>query len=106
VLLDNMKHAVVRILPDRTRERTAAFPRLIRHYVFKDQPYHQGPVHTSPDRHERRAMETAAKGLRPSHAPAKPPARFPFTAASIRRLVFFVIACSSLRQFRRPRTLP
>jgi transposase len=36
VLLDNMKQAVVRILPDGTRERTAAFTRLISHYVFKD----------------------------------------------------------------------
>jgi len=36
VLLDNMKQAVVRILPDGTRERTAAFTRLISQYVFKD----------------------------------------------------------------------
>jgi transposase len=36
VLLDNMKLAVVRILPDGTRERTAAFTRLVSHYVFKD----------------------------------------------------------------------
>jgi hypothetical protein len=36
VLLDNMKLAVARILPDGTRERTAAFTRLISHYVFKD----------------------------------------------------------------------
>ena len=36
VLLDNMKLAVARILPDGTRERTAAFTRLIGHYVFKD----------------------------------------------------------------------
>jgi hypothetical protein len=31
-----MKQAVVRILPDGTRDRTAAFTRLISHYVFKD----------------------------------------------------------------------
>jgi transposase len=36
VLLDNMKLAVVRILPDGTRERTAALTRLISHYLFKD----------------------------------------------------------------------
>jgi transposase len=36
VLLDNMKLAVVRILADGTRERTAAFTRLVSHYVFKD----------------------------------------------------------------------
>jgi transposase len=36
VLLDNMKLAVARILPDGTRERTAAFTRLISHSVFKD----------------------------------------------------------------------
>jgi transposase len=35
VLLDHMKLAVVRILPDGTRERTAAFTRLVSHYVFK-----------------------------------------------------------------------
>lgn len=36
VLLDNMKLAVVRILADGTRERTAAFTRLVSHYVFRD----------------------------------------------------------------------
>jgi transposase len=36
VLLDNMKLAVVRILPDGRRERTAAFTRLISHFVFQD----------------------------------------------------------------------
>lgn len=36
VLLNNMKLAVVRILPDGTRERTAAFTRLISHFVFHD----------------------------------------------------------------------
>ena len=34
--LDNMKLAVVRILADGTRERTAAFTRLVSHYVFTD----------------------------------------------------------------------
>jgi hypothetical protein len=36
VLLDNMKLAVVRILPDGRRERTAAFTRLVSHFVFED----------------------------------------------------------------------
>ena len=36
VLLDNMKLAVVRIRPDGTRERTAAFTRLVSHFVFQD----------------------------------------------------------------------
>jgi transposase len=36
VLLDNMKLAVVRIDPDGRRERTAAFTRLISHFVFQD----------------------------------------------------------------------
>jgi transposase len=31
-----MKLAVVRILPDGTLERTAAFTRLVSHYAFKD----------------------------------------------------------------------
>jgi transposase len=36
VLLDNMKLAVVRIRPDGTRERTAAFTRAVSHFVFQD----------------------------------------------------------------------
>jgi transposase len=36
VLLDNMKLAVVRILPDGTLERTAAFTGLVSHHAFKD----------------------------------------------------------------------
>jgi transposase len=36
ILYDNTKLAVVRILPDGTRERTRAFTRLVSHYVFKD----------------------------------------------------------------------
>jgi hypothetical protein len=36
VLLDNMKLAVVRIRADGSRERTAAFTRLISHFVFED----------------------------------------------------------------------
>lgn len=36
VLLDNMKLAVARILPDGRRERTAAFTRAVSHFVFHD----------------------------------------------------------------------
>jgi transposase len=36
ILYDNTKLAVARILPDGTRERTAAFTRLVSHYAFKD----------------------------------------------------------------------
>lgn len=36
VLLDNMKLAVVRIRPDGSRERTAAFTRIVSHFVFQD----------------------------------------------------------------------
>jgi transposase len=36
VLLDNMKLAVVRILPDGRRERSSAFTRIISHFVFLD----------------------------------------------------------------------
>jgi len=36
VLLDNMKLAVKRILPDGRRERTLAFTRVISHFVFED----------------------------------------------------------------------
>lgn len=36
VLYDNTKLAVVRVLPDGTRQRTPAFTRLVSHYVFKD----------------------------------------------------------------------
>src|ERR687885_1969428 len=35
ILYDNTKLAVVRILPEGTRERTRAFTRLVSHYVFK-----------------------------------------------------------------------
>jgi transposase len=36
VLLDNMKLAVKRILPDGRRERTLAFTRAVSHFVFED----------------------------------------------------------------------
>jgi transposase len=36
ILYDNTRLAVARILPDGTRERTAAFTRLISHYAFRD----------------------------------------------------------------------